>query len=462
MKRFWLVLLSLGLIVAFSTSAMAVDVKFTGEFYAAGLYKDKGAMIKDDSLTNTSTAFYFQRLRLTTQFVVSPGLTLTTRADIMERVWGGKRSDVPLVTSNDFMSAGTRAENENIVFDLAYVTYVSPIGIFLAGYQIDGAWGTVFGDSSLPTGKVGYMFRGGPITLGLQTGKNNDMSRTAVNAVNTVDRDSSFYTAYGIYSWKTGMVGLLFKYIQNDNARGTVTAAPLPPGMPFGNRQKLLATLPYIKAQLGPVFVQAEAIWLYGQTQFDDEADPALALAGRGNRITVNSIAAWIDATADFGKFYAGGTFAYLAGDDPQTTDKVEGASTGGFDWNPCLIMFNFDLTYWQGGQLGANGTSDKSPMSNAYFAQLRAGVRPVDKLDIMLSGSWAHADKTPTGATWQSRDYGYEVDLTATYKITNNLSYMLGGGYFFVGDWYKGQNALGTVQTQNQFIVLNKLTLTF
>ena len=41
MKRFWLVLLSLGLIVAFSTSAMAVDVKFSGEYYAAGLYLDK-------------------------------------------------------------------------------------------------------------------------------------------------------------------------------------------------------------------------------------------------------------------------------------------------------------------------------------------------------------------------------------------------------------------------------------
>ncbi len=46
------------------------------------------------------------------------------------------------------LSAGTRAENENIAFDLVYVTYVSPIGIFMAGYQIDGAWGTVFGDNS--------------------------------------------------------------------------------------------------------------------------------------------------------------------------------------------------------------------------------------------------------------------------------------------------------------------------
>ena len=39
------------------------------------------------------------------------------------------------------------------------------------------------------------------------------------------------------------------------------------------------------------------------------------------------------------------------------------------------------------------------------------------------------------------SRDgnYGWEIDLTGTYKITNNLSYMLGAGYLFTGDIFKG-----------------------
>ena len=72
------------------------------------------------------------------------------------------------------MSAGTRAENENIAFDLAYVQYVSPIGIFLAGYQIDGAWGTVFGDTSMPTPKIGYLIKVGNVLAGVQAGKNPD------------------------------------------------------------------------------------------------------------------------------------------------------------------------------------------------------------------------------------------------------------------------------------------------
>ena len=99
---------------------------------------DKTSFEKIRLWRGTSTAFFFQRLRLSTTFIVHPGLFLITRADIMERAWGAQRSDVPLVTANDMMSAGTRAENENIAFDLLYLCTFRPIGIFLAGYQIDG------------------------------------------------------------------------------------------------------------------------------------------------------------------------------------------------------------------------------------------------------------------------------------------------------------------------------------
>ena len=83
MKRFWLILLSLGLIMVFSASAFAVDVKVSGDFYIAGLYLDKTSLAKDAE-TNPSTAFYYQRLRVRTDFIVSPGLTLVTRFDALE------------------------------------------------------------------------------------------------------------------------------------------------------------------------------------------------------------------------------------------------------------------------------------------------------------------------------------------------------------------------------------------
>ncbi len=101
--------------------------------------------------------------------------------------------------------------------------------------------------------------------------------------------------------------------------------------------------LPYFKAQLGPVALQAEVIWTIGQVSFEDEAKATANAFIGTDEIDVNTLSAWIDATADFGMFYAGGTLAYLSGDDSASKDKNEGAAGGGLDWNPCLIMFNQD-----------------------------------------------------------------------------------------------------------------------
>ncbi len=534
MKRFWLVLLSLGLIAAFSTSAMAVDVKFSGEFYAAGLYLDKTTLVKDNVTglkghsfaytpvyaptifalpafggtssvyqQNLSTAFYFQRLRLNTTFVVHPGLFLTTRADIMERAWGAARSASmqtvtvgksynpitkvvsPGTSTNisaplDMLSAGTAAENENIAIDLVYLTYVSPYGILSAGYIIDGAWGTVFGDNSLPTGKVTYMYLIGPVALGLQTGKNVENSITAKNSTATwTDRDHSFYTAFGRYKGKALEAGLLIKYQTLHQGR-TGGVDPVFGAFPFNSKTEYVSALPYFKAQIGPVALQGEVIYTYGDVKYETESQATLNLFKYyENKWDLRQLSFWLDGVADFGVAYVGGTFAYMSGDDPGTPTKLEGNASGGLDWNPCLIMFNSDLTYWAGNITGYRtsptatggtvGSSLGSPMSNAWFFQLKGGVRPVDKLDIMASVSFANADKKPT-ANWRYNDYGWEVDLTATYKITNNLSYMLGAGYFFTGKYYKadlGQsyNAYCPVadpELQNNYMVLNKLTLTF
>ena len=485
MKRFWLVLLSLGLIVAFSTSAMAVDVKFSGEYYAAGLYMDK-TDLKKGSTTNLvadgpSTAFYFQRLRLKTDFIVSPGLTLTTRADIMERAWGAARTagagGVAQTGAGpdgglDTLSAGTKAENENIAFDWAYVTYVSSIGMFTAGYQQDRAWGTVFGDNSYPNAKITYTAKVGNLALGVQAGKDNERSLRNGAGFAQSDNDRNFYNAFVRYGAKNWEAGILFKYVDDRTQRNNAVGAA-----PFRNKVWALNSLPYAKAKFGPVSVQTELQWTYGKLKAEESDAAAVTALIGSDTIDVNQFSYWIDATADFNKFYVGGSIAYASGDDPGTADKLEGGmANGGLDWQPCLIMFNSDRSYWVGNLAGysnsrpvlAGGnqaTSNGAEFANGYLLQLRGGVRPVDKLDIMASFTYALADKTlgsfNAGRTWEGRDYGYEIDLTGTYKITNNLSYMLGGGYFFVGKYYKAET--GTDHDVNDnFMVINKLTLTF
>jgi len=450
MKRFCLVLLSLGLIVAFSTSAMAVDVKFSGQFYAVGIYQDKTTFKKDTGSDGPSTALYFQRLRLRTDFVVTPGVTLITRADIMERSWGASRS-IP-GTALDTLSAGTKAENENIAFDWAYILFVSPIGLIEAGYQDDGTWGTVFGNNPLPSATLTWILPFNNFVFGLEAVKSLENSRTAKNVtVNAADRDTNKYYAFFVYSFKNGSAGLLAANIRDASTRAAVSEQT-------GYIANVYGLLPYVKLKLGPVAIQAEVNYGWGQGAKWEGAYPYSSFGDtRGENIT-----AFLDATADFGKVYVGGTFAYVSGDDPGTGQIEGGILNGGLDWKPCLLMFNADRNYWAGTISGYGTSTLGAPMTNAWFFQGRAGVKPIDKLDIMASISFANADKKPT-ANWQYNDYGWEADLAATYKITNNLSYMLGGAYLFTGKYLKGEGSLTSPSDlANNYMIINKLTLTF
>jgi len=463
MKKFWLILLSLGLILAFSVSAFAVDVKVSGEFYAAGLYLNKASLNdtgSDPFYGNTSTAFYFQRLRVGTDFVVSPCLKLVTQFDAMERIWGGARSAPS--TSYDPQSAGTRAEAENIAFRLMYIDYTSPVGQFKVGYMPDYTFGTVFGDrgSGVPAGQIQYFIQKGPFTGFLGYAKESDKSHSAVNPLTTAtDNDFDSYRMAGIYNFRGGEAGALLLIERNASSKaGVYSSAPLPAGYDMGYIANVYVIDPYFKAQIGPVALQGEFQYWWGDAR-KWENQIFMSSIDHSN-MSISALSVFIDATANLGQFYVGGSFAYLSGDNPDSTERVEGGvNTAGLDWNPCLIMFNtVDTAYWAGSVGGYDGSVIDSEMANAWFFQVRGGIKPLPQLDTMLSVSYAMADKKPY--SYNGDSYGWEVDLTGTYKITNNLSYMLGIGYLFTGDYFKGTD--GGRKVDDDYLVINKLTLTF
>jgi hypothetical protein len=451
MKRLWLVLLSLWIVLAFSASAMAVDVKFSGSFYAAGMYQDRTSFYKNTTSDGPSTAFYYQRLRVQTDFVVSPGLTLVTRFDAMERAWGATRSPAN-TTTLAVDSAGTTAENENIAFDWAYINYKSPIGTFDVGIMNDGSTGTIFGNSFAPAARIKYSYPIGPWTLNAAYTKVKEGSRTAKNPSSvTADADQDKYGIEGVYAWKDGKAGFQVNYYRYADKRPA----------PDNYKKTYFLFTPYAIAKIGPVALQTELNYATGKAR---EYDAGVATAD----IKLENISGWIDATADLGTVYFGGSFAYVSGDDPATDKEEGGTLNGGRDWNPTFIMFSYyDRVYWAGSLAGNNSTTDAGTMGTgassntapgAWFGQGRIGVRPIAALDIMASLSYAQADQKPAGVL--NNEFGWEVDLTGTYKITNNLSYMLGAGYFFTGDYYKGTS--NTNEVENNFLLINKLTLTF
>jgi hypothetical protein len=126
--------------------------------------------------------------------------------------------------------------------------------------------------------------------------------------------------------------------------------------------------------------------------------------------------------------------------------------------------LFNADVTglSWAGTIPGYNASSINGPMTNAWFGQGRVGVKPIPQLDAMMSVSYAAADQIPKD--FNNRSYGWEVDVTGTYKITNNLSYMLGVGYLFTGDYFKGKctQCGADNKVNDDYMLINKLTLNF
>ncbi|PKN17293.1 MAG: hypothetical protein CVU71_17335 [Deltaproteobacteria bacterium HGW-Deltaproteobacteria-6] len=434
MKRFLVVLSALGLIAVFSTTVFAADIKISGEFYAAGMYANGTSLQK---ATGPSTAFYYQRLRVQTGFVVSPGLTLITRFDAMERAWGAARTAAGTALALD--SAGTVAEKENFVIDWAYVNYKAPIGTFDVGYMNYGSTGTIFANNSAPQGRIKYSLPAGPVTINTAISKVKEKSNTAKVASANADADSDVYHLEGVYAWKTGRAGLNVNYYRNAENR---------PANNYGLQYYLFT--PYAIAKIGPVALQTEINYAVGQLKsYDNNA----------TNVDLQNWSGWLDATADLKMAYIGATIAYVSGDDPTTGKQEGGTINGGRDWNPCLIMFNYyDRGQWYGNLTGYDGAIDNGVMSNAWFFQGRAGVKPIDKLNVLASVSYAFADYKP--AQYLNKDYGWEVDLTGTYKITNNLSYMLGVGYFNTGGYYKGKSDANNVD--NNYLVLNKLTLTF
>ncbi|PKN06241.1 MAG: hypothetical protein CVU72_05480, partial [Deltaproteobacteria bacterium HGW-Deltaproteobacteria-7] len=359
------------------------------------------------------------------------------------------------------------------------VEYVSPIGMFDVGYMDDGGWGTIFGDSSVPRGVVSWAAQQGPWTAFLQILKIGDNSSSAVRSSSVTDNDTDKYQCGFMYDWKGGQAGLLGIYYREASGRPAISPGPpytpIPAGTDIGVLGNVYVLQPFVIANIGPVKLQAELDYAFGNIKMDN---PLLS----GNDMRVDNLAAWIDATVTLKQFYFGGSFAYVAGNDWSKSDVIKGGFlTGGMDWNPTLLLFNNERQRWAGSIIGNNVTStsmnyisqqfnlNDTGMYNAWFLQGRAGIRPTDKLDIMASISYAWADsKTLPGglADAVSATYGTEIDLIGNYKITNNLTYMLGAAYLFTGDYFKGSSTfvdyVGNAEVSDNYMFINKLTLSF
>jgi len=456
MKKFWIVLLSVALIMAFAMPVCAADVKFSGSYVAQGFYDNNRALMKEGG---ASVQNVWQRVRMLADFQVQEGLKFSLGFDALEKIWGAPRTVAytPTYSSTGFPTS-TGGEQENIHMNLAYVSANLWGGLLRAGYQRLGQFGTSFGDSGdyAYGPRVRYDYTVGPWTLialwekpeGTKYYAPGGPAVNVANPLYQVDQEGDSYVAAFVYNWGKGNTGLLYKFFNDSQTAGTNPV----PATDTGYKRQWHILNPYVKAQMGGLYVEAEGIYMTGKTR-------KYETAGNGTDRTKDGLSLYVSGTYDFAPMYAGLTLVYVAGDDLSTNDKDESGWPGHVDFNPCLMLFNFDLARWN-GTMGPAQVAMSSGISNAQFAQLFFGIKPVPKLDIKASYTVAQADKEAAVSGWVSKNYGSEFDLTATYKIYDNLSYMVGFAYLWAGDYFKGTNS--TITVDNDYLVTHKLTLTF
>jgi hypothetical protein len=467
MKKFWVVLLSLGLIVAFGATASAADVKFGGSYYVVGVYESNPNLTPDDvrdGRTHYSRAFFYQRVRLQPVFQIAEGLTFTARMDALEKQWGNtnwKSIAAPGddTTSSRRVSAGNQKIQESLEFERAYVTFMTRIGMFQIGYQNVDDWGTDYSDFSNSRPRFAYVTKAGPVEIAFTYEKvfEND---TFTNApTRETDRDNDTYALSGTYKGKGMEAGLLYKYyVYNANR-------------PAGIKTTMNQISPYAKATFGPLFIEGELQYWFGKAAAYEA--PITPLPQDQD---LKAWGAFLRGRFNMGPAYVGGAFAYSSGDDltdpTKNTLKPGGA---GPNWAPALILMNDALNTWTNGTglvSTANMAQVGTDKKNTLIYNLFGGFNPTPKLNVEMALTYATVDKKAltrnavTGVVTEadSNKLGTELDVKATYKIYDNLSYMVGAGYLWAGDYFKGNTPVGAVPRviENDYILLNQLTLAF
>lgn len=550
MKKFWVILLSLGLIMAFAMPAAAVDVKFSGQYYAQGFYVDNNSLLDKNEPANRTVAqgntwqaggagaganasaygangalqrmnqrgaaaLYSQRLRISTEFQVVEGLKLVTRFDALEKAWGssnwaGGTGETQTRRAWVTTEGGTTVGNansvtnvqENIEFERAYVDFNVPFGKFQVGYQQFMMWGTDFLNTPLTAAGIRYLGQAGPFSWVAAIEKRMDFAASYVGNQPTTtsnigranDGDNDVYDLGGIYKFKAGEAGILWQYSRvagATSAGNTGKTASI--ANANGNAYELKSMnlfLPYTKLNFGPAFIEAEG--LYGTGSFN--AYESTIYGGPNNatqNVNASQLGVFLHGKYDFKPAYAGVQFVYLSGDDMEQTDKITGGMAqfmkGGYGFDRTLILWNSnyqDSGFSNAGAIPCGAaTTGRSGMpyapgyymDNVWFYQIYAGFKPMAKMDLRLAWSYANADKKPRSQVgkvgdagtngvviteYASNNYGQEWDLTATYKIYDNLEYMIGAGYLKTGDYFKAFNVNNVVK--DNYLVTHKLTLNF
>ena len=458
MKKFTIIGLAICLAFALAAPATAVDVDFSGDYTVKGFYTSHWDL-RD---TSASNAYMNMCFSLQTVFKASDILSVTTKFDALDGVWGGDKT--------------------NFDFIRAYMTIKAPIGKFIIGRAGVGYWGTTFVDTEVEKDCIKFIKKidnltlyavfmkyseqddylgthaqadaagvadgdaaaeavfiariaagdTGPVAYAAAEAAYDDAYDAAYDAarVTASDQDCDRYDLRVKYKMENVTSGLLLAFFNDKRADDATT--------------HMYVAMPYFVGKFGPLAVQGELAYKWGETDLDVGAD-----------IDIKKLAYNLEATYSFDSASVMAGYAFISGDDGTDPNEKSAYGNVGADWEKLFILTYDEAPVNALGGFRNLSTGVFDPGAKMFYAG--ATFSPLDNLELGVVVGLADADEVPTGV---EDDIGIEYDLTLNWKIYDNLTYSAIAAYLDAGDiWQDGDP---TVDIENTYALFHQLELAF
>ncbi len=463
MKKFWIALVVVTVAFMMAVPAMATNVTFSGTYRVRGHWvgdsdlsdQDSKTDLTYDSRRDNDKAWYDMRFRMSTVFEVSERLSIHTRFDALDKIWGV--TDLPAAGSDD-----------NIDIDRIWMSIKSDWGLWEIGRMNTGVWGTAWVDAAADNDRIKYTLPIGNFALVaiLQKTIEGDVS------YGYADGDQDEYQIAGVYSAENWSGGLLYSYSRRRN--NTLDGHTPANTYPLFSAD-LHSFLPYFTGQFGPFGITTELQYTTGTANIASET-----WAGFGfdtDDFDVDIWAFMLEATYEMGPLTFQAGYAFMSGDDDVTDGDVDGFFLGAQDWEKSLILngagpqdinartqanpfFPAATTNSQPNMVGLDdgtyGTLYTQGVGTAsiFQTQLEAGFASPGAHQFYIGADYAatealsfsflylYAFAADEFAGWDD-DFGHEINLSLSYDIYENLTYSAAFAYLFTGDFYEGGNAI-------------------
>lgn len=116
---------------------------------------------------------------------------------------------------------------------------------------------------------------------------------------------------------------------------------------------------------------------------------------------------------------------------------------------------YTFIYEYFVPSSMGVTGTG----IANTTYGKVGVKYAATKALSINADGYYLRATKTASGV---DKGLGFEVDAGISYKLADNLTYSVKGGYFAPGDYYKATSSKTGGKDDAAYAVDHALVLSF